>query len=127
MLKAKCERQACGALFMDVKKAFLSLAHVMVFGEQNFVWRIAKVDCLVQELPEQYRARERDFILEWLDGGSALHRLGVPVQLAARLEDWHTQSFVVVEGDSRVASYAKGTMPGDPLADIILMWRCMLH
>ena len=119
LLKAKCERQACGALFMDVKNVFPSLAHVMVFGEQNFVRRIAKVDCLVQELPEQYRARERDFILGWLDGGSALQRLGVPAQLAARLEDWHTQSFVVVEGDSRVASCAKGTRPGDPLADII--------
>ena len=120
MLKAKCERQACSALFMDEKKnAFPSLAHVMVFGEQKFVRRIAKVDCLVQELPEQYRARERDFILEWLDGGSALQRLGVPAQLAARLADWHTQSFVVVEGDSRVASCAKGTRPGDPLADII--------
>ena len=57
--------------------------------------------------------------MEWLDGGSALQRLGVPAQLAARLEDWHTQSFVVVEGDSRVASCAKGTRPGDPLADII--------
>ena len=91
----------------------------MVFGEQNFVRCIAKVDSLVQELPEQHRARERDFILEWLDGGSALQRLGVPAQLAARLEDWHTQSFVVVEGDSRVASCAKGTRPGDPLADII--------
>ena len=43
----------------------------------------------------------------------------MPVQLAARLEDWHTQSFVAVEGDSRVASCAKGTRPGDPLADII--------
>ena len=75
--------------------------------------------CLVQELPEQYRARERDFILKWLDGGSALQRLGVPAQLAARLKDWHTQSFVAVEGDSRVASCAKGTRPGDPLADII--------
>ena len=111
MLKAKCERQACGALFMDVKNAFPSLAHVIFFGEQNFVRRIAKVDCLVQELPEQYRARERDFIL---DGGSALRRLGVPAQLAARLEDWHTQSFVVVEGDSRVASCAKGTRPRRP-------------
>ena len=100
MLKAKCERQACGALFMDVKNAFPSLAHVMVFGEQNFVRCIAKVDGLVQELPEQHRARKRDFILEWLDGGSALQKLGVPAQLAARLEDWHTQSFVVVEGDS---------------------------
>ena len=29
------------------------------------------------------------------------------------------QSFVVVEGDARVASCAKGTRPGDPLADII--------
>ena len=89
----------------------------MVFGEQNLERRIAKVDCLVQELPEQYHARERGFILEWLDGGSALQRLGVPAQLAARLEDWHTQSFVVVEGDSRVASCAKGRGPGDP--DII--------
>ena len=54
-----------------------------------------------------------------MDGGSALQRLGVPAQLAARLEDWHTQTFVVVEGDSRVASCVKGTRPGDPLADII--------
>ena len=91
----------------------------MVFGEQNLEGRIAKVDCLVQELPEQYRAWERDFILEWLDGGSTLQRLEVPAQLAARLDDWHTQSFVAVEGDSRVASCAKGTRPGDPLADII--------
>ena len=44
MLKAKCERQACGALFMDVQNAFPSLAHVVVFSEQNFVRRIAKVD-----------------------------------------------------------------------------------
>ena len=42
----------------------------------------------------------------------------MPAQLAARLEDWHTQSFVVVEGDSRVASCAKGTRPGDPLANV---------
>ena len=91
----------------------------MVFGDQNLERRIAKVDRLVQELPEQYRARERDFILEWLDGGSALQRLGVFAQLAARLKDWHTQSFVAVEGDSRVASCAKGTRPGDPLANII--------
>ena len=44
----------------------------------------------------------------------------MPAQLLARLKDWHTQSFVAVEGDSRVASCAKGTRPGDPLADIIL-------
>ena len=119
MPKAKCERQACGALFMDLRNAFPSLAHVKVFSERNFVRRIAKVDCLVQELPEQYRARERHFILESWDGGSALQRLGVPAQLAARLGDWHTQSFVVVEGDSRVASCAKSTRPSDPLADII--------
>ena len=43
----------------------------------------------------------------------------MPAQLVARLKDWHTQSFVAVEGDSRVASCAKGTRPGDPLADII--------
>ena len=116
---AQGEAREAGALFMDVKNAFPSFAHVMVFGEQNFERPIAKVDCLVQELPEQYRERERDFILEWLDGGSALQRLGVPAQLAARLEDWHTQSFVAVEGDSRVASCVKGTRPGDPLADII--------
>ena len=60
MLKAKRDRQACAALFMDVKNAFPSLVHVMVFGEQNLERRIAKVDCLVQELPEQYRARERE-------------------------------------------------------------------
>ena len=119
MLKATRQRQACAALFMDVKNAFPSMAHVMVFGEQNLERRIAKVDCLVQELPEQYRARERDFILEWLDGGSALQRLGVLAQLAARLKDWHTRSFVAVEGDSRVAPCAKGTRRGDPLADII--------
>ena len=119
MLKAKREKQACAALFMDVKNAFPSLAHVMVFGDQSRERRFAKVDCLVQELPEQYRARERDFILKWLDGGSALQRLGVPAQLVARLNGWHTQSFVAVEGDSRVASCAKGTRPGDPLADII--------
>ena len=119
MLKAKRDRQACAALFMDVKNAFPSLAHVMVFGEQNLESRIAKVDSLVQELPEHHRARERDFILRWLDGGSALQRLGVPPQMVARLKDWHTQSFVAVEGDARVASCAKGTRPGDPLADII--------
>ena len=45
--------------------------------------------------------------------------VGVPAQLVARLKDWHTQSFVAVKGDSRVASCAKGTRPGDPLADII--------
>ena len=43
----------------------------------------------------------------------------MPAQLVVRLKDWHTQSFVAVEGDSRVASCAKGTSPGDPLADII--------
>ena len=32
---------------MDVKNAFPSLAHVMVFGEQNLERRIARVDCLV--------------------------------------------------------------------------------
>ena len=104
---------------MDVKNAFPSLAHVMVFSEQNLESRIAKVDSLVQELPEQHRARERDSSLKWLDGGSALQRLGAPPQLVARLKDWHTQSFVAVEGDSRVASCAKGTRPRDPLADII--------
>ena len=119
MLKAKREKMACAALFMDVKNAFPSLAHVMVFGEQNLERRVAKVDCLVQELPELYRPREKDLILQWLDGASALQRLGVPAKLIARLEDWHTQSFVVVEGDARVASCAKGTRPGDPLADII--------
>ena len=62
---------------MDVKNAFPSLAHVMVFGEQNLERRIAKVDSHVQEFPEQYRAREGDFILKWLDGGSALD-LGCP-------------------------------------------------
>ena len=77
MLNSKRERQAFAALFIDVKNAFPSLAHVMVVGEQNLERRIAKVDCLVQELPEQYRARERDFILEWLDGGSALQRHAV--------------------------------------------------
>ena len=87
MLKAKRDRQACAALFMDVKNAFPSLAHVMVFCEQNLERRIAKVDCLVQALPEQYRVRERDFILKWLDGGSALQRLGVPAQLVARLKE----------------------------------------
>ena len=102
-MKAKRDKQACAALFMDVKDALPSLAHVMVFGEQNLESRIAKVDCLVQELPEQHRACERDFILKWLDGGSALQRLGVPEQLVARLKDWHTQSFVAVDGDSRVA------------------------
>ena len=56
MLSAKRDRQACAALFMDVKNAFPSLAHVMVFGEQNLVSRIAKVDSLVQELPEHHRA-----------------------------------------------------------------------
>ena len=119
MLKAKRDKKACAALFMDVKNAFPILAHVMVFGEQNLERRIAKVDCLVQELPEQYRACERDFILKWLDDGSALQRLGVPPQLVARLKDWHALSFVAVEGDARVASCAKGTRPGDPLADII--------
>ena len=119
MLSAKRDRQACAALFMDVKNAFPSMAHVMVFGEQNLVSRIAKVDSLVQELPEHHRAREKDFILRWLEGGSALQRIGVPLQLVERLKDWHTQSFVVVEGDARVASCAKGTRPGDPLADII--------
>ena len=99
-------RQACAALFMDVKNAFPSQAHVMVFGEQNLESRIAKVDSLVREFPEQHRARERDFIVKWLDGGSALQRLGVLPQLVARLKDWHTQSFVAVEGDSRVASCA---------------------
>ena len=44
MLKAKRDRQACDALFMDLKNAFPSLAHVMVFGEQNLERRIAKVD-----------------------------------------------------------------------------------
>ena len=57
------------------KNAFPSLAHVMVFGEQNFVRRIAKVDCLVQELPEQYRARERDIhfgmVGRWLGSSEA--------------------------------------------------------
>ena len=119
MLKAKRDKLACAALFMDVKNAFPSLAHVIVFGEQNPEHRVTKVDSIVQELPEQQRATQRDFILKWLDGGSALQRLGVPYQLVARLKDWHTQSFVVVEGDARVASCAKGTRPGDPLADII--------
>ena len=99
----------------------------MVFGEQNFLRRIAKVDCLVQELPEQYRARERDFILEWLDGGSALQRLRVPAQLAARLEDWHTQSLVVVEGDSRVHLVRKARGQAIRLQTSFLMWQCMLH
>ena len=75
MLKAKCERQACGALFMDVKNSFPSLAHVMVFVEQNLERCIAKVDYLVQELPEQYRAREGDFIFgmvgRWLGSSEA--------------------------------------------------------
>ena len=43
------------------------------------------------DVPEQNTAASSD-------GGSALQRLGVPAQLAARLEDWHTQSFVAVEG-----------------------------
>ena len=119
MLKAKRDKLACAALFMDVKNAFPSLAHVMVFGEQDPERRVTKVDSIVHELPEQQRATERDFIMKWLDGGSALQRLGVPHQLVARLKDWHTQSFVAVEGDARVASCAKGTRPGDPLADII--------
>ena len=119
MLKAKRDKQACAALFMDVKNAFPSLVHAMVFGEQNLERRIAKVDSIVQELPEHDRVREKNFILEWLDGGSALQRLGVPAQLVARLKDWHTQSFVAAEGDSRVASCAKGTRPSDLLADII--------
>ena len=113
MLNAKRDRQACAALFMDVKNAFPSMAHVMVFGEQNLVSRIDKVDSLVQELPEHHRAHEKNFILRWLDGGSALQRIGV------RLKDWHTQSFVLVEGDARVAFCAQNTRPGDPLADII--------
>ena len=119
MIKAKRDKLACAALFMDVKNAFPSLAHVMVFGEQDLEHRVTKVDSIVQELPEQQRAIERDFILEWLDGGSALQRLGVLQQLIAKLKDWHTPSFVAVEGDARVASCAKGTRPGDPLADII--------
>ena len=78
MLKAKRDKMACAALFMDVKNAFPSLAHLMVFSEQNPERRVTKVDSIVQELPEQQRASERDFILDWLDGGSALQRLGVP-------------------------------------------------
>ena len=125
MLKAKRDKMACADLFMDVKNAFPSLAHVMVFGEQDPEHRVTKVDSLVQELPEQQRATERDFILKWLDGESALQRLGVPAQLVARLKDWHTQSFVAVEGDARVASCAKGTRQEIRLLISFSMWRCM--
>ena len=109
---------------MNVKNAFPSLAHVMVFGEQNLERRITKVDCLVQELLEQHRARERDFILEWLDGGSALQRLGVPAQLAARLTRsllWQSKEILA----SHLVRKARGQVTR--LQTSFLLWRCMQH
>ena len=90
----------------------------MVFGEQNLERRIARVDCLVQELPEQYRARERDFILEWLDGGSARswHR---DWRTGTRSRLWQSKEILA----SRLVRKARGQATRSQTS--FLMWRCM--
>ena len=111
---ASTRRRSIGIFFCDIIAAFYEMAREVVLGTVESDEDIARIFKSVGYNPDEMRG----FIAR-VRGGGVLRHAGVPGHLAAAVGEAHRGSWFPTEGLMGVSRSRRGSLPGDPLGDVV--------
>jgi hypothetical protein len=114
-------KKPVGVLFADVISAFYSVLRQLVLPVNTTDVDFAKLLHSLKVPPESLQQLQ-----QFLKEGTLVNRAGVDPHLAALLADAFSGKWFSTNGPDKVVQSARGSCPGDPLADMIFGF-CAAH